>query len=695
MRFEGNIIFCCEIGEQPATSGQQVLLGLSEEIPLRTLMASRMRLLRATLFSLSCFAANMPAAFAEFPDEWKKGAYAYSAESTPLTVLLADFAETYGVVLDMEPLEERLVSGKFRAESAQDFISRFAIEYNFQWFVYNDTLYISPQSMQTSRRFEITTDSALDTRQALKGIGLLDPRFGWGVLPSEGTVLVSGPPRYIELIEGFIKKITKPAELKEEVMVFPLKYASVADRTIKYREQTLTIPGVVTLLNELFGLGNVPSAAGSEDLRSGPGKNMANRAQAESNNVMTQMVSRNNHFKKEADSFATSTTFSADIRNNSVLVRDDSRRRQEYSALIASLDKPQKLVRIDAVFIDIDRDELNRLSADLAGKIGNIVTGSSMAGGATNLFLTNLRSFMAKVQALEGKGSASIVANPSVLTLENQPAIIDFNNMAFVTAIGERVAEIKTLTAGTSLRVTPRVMTDKVTSPIQLIIDIDDGKIKEDDDGKAKGTKNASLSTQAPVDTGRSLVIGGFNVAENGDHTRRIPVLGSIPLIGTLFRSTQQEASRRERIFIITPHLIGDQDNPSRYVKKETAPDVAEHPGISPAAPGDKKQLITDIMLSLINHRVPANMSAEKFGPALSAFCEVSLSFAINNENTKWYKNENMLVLESKISNYLSAEQKFNIKNCNNPRILGASLWPNKPLKSGESAKIYLVVANH
>lgn len=188
---------------------------------------------------------------AQAPSDWKEQSYAYSADHTPLSTVLQDFASGHGVDLQLGNVEDTEVNGKIRADNASAFLDRLALEHRFQWFVYNNTLYVSAQDEQSSERLEISPDAAPDIKQALSGIGLLDPRFGWGELPDDGVVLVTGPPQYLELVKRFSEQREKKED-RRKVMTFPLKYASVADRTIHYRDQTLVIPGVATMLNELM-----------------------------------------------------------------------------------------------------------------------------------------------------------------------------------------------------------------------------------------------------------------------------------------------------------------------------------------------------------------------------------------------------------------------------------------------------------
>ncbi|WP_338564743.1 hypothetical protein [Erwinia sp. E_sp_W01_6] len=130
--------------------------------------------------------------YASTPDEWKDGAYAYSADNTPLSVILQDFASSHGVDANVAGLPDTFVTARLRSDNAEAFLNRLALEYRFQWFVYNNTIYVSPQSEQTSRRLKISPDAAPDLKQALQGVGLLESRFGWGELPDEGWCWLPG-----------------------------------------------------------------------------------------------------------------------------------------------------------------------------------------------------------------------------------------------------------------------------------------------------------------------------------------------------------------------------------------------------------------------------------------------------------------------------------------------------------------------
>lgn len=125
--------------------------------------------------------------------------------------------------------------------------------HKFRWFVYNDTLHVVPADDNTSARMQVGENAVQDAKAALVGLGLYDERFGWGELPDEGVVIVSGPRAYVDLARDILMPAGRPERLRgRHVMVFRLKYASAMDRTINSRGKVETIPGIRTILSNLM-----------------------------------------------------------------------------------------------------------------------------------------------------------------------------------------------------------------------------------------------------------------------------------------------------------------------------------------------------------------------------------------------------------------------------------------------------------
>ncbi|MBT2375469.1 type III secretion system outer membrane ring subunit SctC [Pseudomonas fluorescens] len=489
-------------------------------------------------------------------ESWGASPYAYDAQQVPLDVVLKDFANAHGFGLQLNGVEGS-VDLKLRAPTARDFLERLAREYQFQWFVFNSTLYISPRHAQTTHRLEVSEDAAPDLKEALTQIGLLDARFGWGEMADERVVLVTGPKRYVELVQKFSVQRAVP-KTEHQIMMFTLQHTTVSDRVIKYREQNMTMDGVATILRKLLNgespLGNPGAPASAQAVFEGLQK-ISDSSQSRLLNLVDNQAGA-----RDASSLpsAKDRRVVADVRNNAVLIYDSIDKRDFYQRLINRLDVPAKQIEIDAVIVDIDRHQLERLGSNWSVQRGGASFGASLLNaGTSTLQVQDVGRFFARIQALEGQGLASIVARPSVLTLDNQPAVIDFSRTQYITVTGERVSNIQPVTAGTSLQVIPRLVPGATGNQFHLIIDIEDGQLEQVSNQATPSVKRGTVSTQAVISEARSLVIGGFQGEERNTKSRQVPVLGKLPLVGALFTSNDQETLNRERLFILTPRLKG------------------------------------------------------------------------------------------------------------------------------------------
>ena len=493
---------------------------------------------RLAMWMAFCVFCWSGAAAAAVPASWKNTSFAYDARDTPLAEALMDFARTFGVTLDIEGVTG-VVNGRLRANSAEEYLDRLALEHHFLWFVYDDTLYVSPREAQSTVSLEVSEDAIPDLREALNQVGLLDTRFGWGELPDEGTVIVSGPQRYVDYISVLSERKRK-GEDKLEIMVFPLRYALADDRTINYRGQSIVVPGVATMLSSLLEKGASGTISNASDAYGmTPGESLqafASMREQTIERIQNQVDNRSQTPAQLNQRLQASrrggSRVSADIRNNALLIRDDPDKAPMYRSLIERLDQPRNVIEIDAIILDIERSKLAELGINWrvgSGSTQATINASGadpfLAGGSSaTVLIEDFNHFFARVRALESQGEASLIANPSILTIENQPAVIDFSETSFLSSIGERVATITPVTAGTSLQVIPRSIGEGTQRLVQLSLDIEDGSIERDDSGDA-GTprvNRGSISTQAVIRADRSIAAGGV-VARNSMLTSAVP----------------------------------------------------------------------------------------------------------------------------------------------------------------------------
>ncbi|NMY05308.1 type III secretion system outer membrane ring subunit SctC [Pseudomonas sp. WS 5059] len=661
------------------------------------------------LLVLPWLLAPLQSPLAAIPAEWKNTAYAYEAEHKPVRDVLEDFAQTFGTQLQIDGLLEGNVNGKIRANTPQSMLDRLGVEHRFQWYMYNNTLYISTLDQQESARLEVAAETVADLKQALTDIGLLDSRFGWGELPDDGVVLVSGPKRYIEQIKNFSSQRKSPDE-KQSVLTFPLKFANAADRPIDYRGEKLVIPGVASMLRGLLEPRDA-SALSSMNPRptsSSQPSPITPILPRLGNPMLDQMLGSQASLGQTGPSMALTSRappargkirVEADVRNNAVLIYDLPERQTMYRELIAQLDVARKLVEIDAIILDIERTQLREFGVNWGFQNSRFRAGVNMAPGTSaQISIENRDRFYADIRALEAKGLATMVSNPSVLTLENQPAVIDFNRTQYLTA-GVENATILPITVGTSFQVVPRVITSRGSHQVYLAVDIEDGNFDESNPERiGPDVRRGKVSTQAVMAEKRSLVVGGFHVTESADQKNKVPVLGDIPLLGkALFSSTQRKNNRRERLFILTPRVIGDQADPSRYLPQDDQ--VELQAALKPLArryaghpPVIKRSEITSALAHLVTGQVPDAFKAAPMPLGLNTLCNPRELLALNTERSQWYAGPQFNVAVVVMRNQFKRNVRIDENECSNAQTLAVSVWPRAWLKPGEEAEVFIAM---
>ncbi len=674
--------------------------GVRLNSPAAPLKRSHWRLLLA----LPLLLAPLHSSFAAIPPEWKNTAYAYEAEHKPLREVLEDFAQTFGTQLQVDGLLDGIVNGKIRANTPQSMLDRLGVEHRFQWYLYNNTLYISTLDLQESARLEVSAETVADLKRALTDIGLLDSRFGWGELPEDGVVLVSGPKHYIDQIKQFSSQRKSPDE-KQSVLSYPLKFANAADRQIDYRGEKLTIPGVATMLRGLLEPRTSATMMTAPPSQPSP---LTPNIPRLGNPMLGQMLGQATTPGQSPTGMTLTPRAAvptgkirveADVRNNAVLIYDIPERQAMYRELIAQLDVARKLVEIDAIILDIERTQLREFGVNWGFQNSRFRGGVNMAPGTSSqLSIENRDRFFADIRALEQRGLATMVSNPSVLTLENQPAVIDFNRTQYLTA-GTEVATILPITVGTSFQVAPRVITTRGTHQVHLSIDIEDGNFDESNpDRIGPDVRRGKVSTQAVMAEKRSLVVGGFHVTESSDKHSKIPLLGDIPLLGkALFSSTERQNNRRERLFILTPRVVGDQADPSRYLPQE---DQAElQAALKPLArryaqhqPVIKRSDITSTLAHLVSGQVPVAFKAAPMPVSLDTLCSTRELLAMNAERSQWYAGPEFNVAVVVVRNQIKRNVRIDEKECSNSNTLAVTVWPRAWLKPGEEAEIFIAM---
>lgn len=569
---------------------------------------------------------------AAVPAAWKDGGFSINSNGMTVRGVLDEFTRTYGVRLQLSAEGERLVKGRIKADNGVDFLNRLSGSYKFRWFVYNDTLYVVPANDNTSARMQVGENAVQDAKMALVGLGLFDERFGWGELPDEGVVIVSGPRAYVDLARDVLMPAGKKERLRgRQVMLFRLKYASAMDRVINSRGKSETIPGIKTILSNLMlgahGGEKVTGPGGFEagsNKRSRTGKNGRGDTREVSqdggsdrfvplfaapggdgrNTVMSPGAREEVGSNNDTESKHVPPRIEADPTLNAIMIYDDIAKKDIYESLIAQLDVKPQQVEIEALIVDIDRSRLAEMGVEWgvrAGAVNTTVNGTTAQSSGTDLplpgatlLISDAARFYARLKAMESNGEARVLATPTVLTLDNVAAVLDLSQSAYVSLIGERVADMSDITAGTMLRVIPRIIDDGGNTRIRLEVDIEDGSLNNNNDSSSSSSNRSNnggtistsvtrstINTQAIIDAQQTLMIGGYRAESLIRNRQKVPLLGDLPVVGGLFRSESKSNSTRERLFLITPRITGFDGT---RVALNTPAKGGKSPAVAPAA---------------------------------------------------------------------------------------------------------------
>lgn len=593
-----------------------------------------MRILTSLIAATLVATSGISPVWAQSPFAGKK--FVYRAEGKKLPDLLQDFAASQSMPIVVDAGVEGVVNADFNTKP-EDFLNALSRTYGIIWYFDGTTLFVYPSRAMQSKVFRMRGYDRQQVRQMLSSLNLGDPRFPLRFDDSAQTLLAYGPPRHIELVTTVLEQLERGSHdsVGKSIKVFPLRFASAGDRQFGNSK----VPGLVSTLNSLFtngasgsGAGGNPRGVVNSVMGRGDGGNKAKSAQG---NFGMSLDSQTN--RREAEMRATPLEaadpaqsgeserpyFQADESTNSVIVRGQPDRMNEYGALIAQLDVAQDLVEIEASIIDISSDEFESLGVDwdlvrnganrlsVSGGSPAANTGGSAVESVTGTNITTVignagQQLLARIRALEGKGKANILSRPKVLGAVNRMASMVDKRVASVRVAGNLDANLFTVEAGTTLQVTPQIVIYPDHRNVRLSLSIQDGNFEGTVVDSVPIVKQTEINTEATIREGESLLIGGISIESDGLSRTGVPWFSKIPVFGAAFRHTEGKKFRSERLFLITPKVISfNNGNVRPYVP--TVPAVQPAPVLPPVAPiAPPSEVPVQVMPSSSTYRAPA-----------------------------------------------------------------------------------------
>jgi type IV pilus assembly protein PilQ len=204
-----------------------------------------------------------------------------------------------------------------------------------------------------------------------------------------------------------------------------------------------------------------------------------------------------------------------------------------------------------------------------------------------------LSNFLAQLTATIQNGNAKIITDPTLIVQEGQQAsvgltadvvtnvTVDFTETA---GVSRETRQFQIESAGLILQINVNRIDDNgfVSLSVAPSISAPSGQVFDAGDGNIVLLSRRSLSSgQVRVRDGQTLLLSGIIQEAERVSTTKVPILGDIPILGALFRSTVTNNQRQELIILLTPQIIDDSDQSVfgyRYSPSEEVQEILNNP---------------------------------------------------------------------------------------------------------------------
>ena len=289
----------------------------------------------------------------------------------------------------------------------------------------------------------------------------------------------------------------------------------------------------------------------------------------------------------------------ADEDTNALIITAPPDAMRSILAVIEQLDIRRAQVLVEAIIAELSTNNSSQLGVNFAvdgsnndrpvaftnlggatqAIIGTIASeGASLTGGlslALGRFGSDGVNFGVLLSAIASDSDNNILSTPTLVTMDNQEAeIVVGQNVPFVTGTQLSASNDNPFTTierqdvGISLKVKPQINEgDNIKMEIeQEVSDVSNTSVT----GATDITTNTrSVKTTVLVEDGQTLVLGGLIDDQVNDTHDKVPFLGDIPFLGSLFRFRTSSKSKRNLMIFLHPTILRDPETADYYSRSK------------------------------------------------------------------------------------------------------------------------------
>ncbi len=273
----------------------------------------------------------------------------------------------------------------------------------------------------------------------------------------------------------------------------------------------------------------------------------------------------------------------ADESNNSLVILATTEEFQLLQQVITVLDVTPNQVMLEATIAEVTlRDDLSYgLNWFLESGEFDLTFSNAENGSVSPTFpglsvLFSGSDGRAVLSAVASLTDVNVLSSPTLMVLDNRTATLQVGDQVPIvtqTAVSTTdpdapiVNQVELRDTGVILNVTPRV-----NEGGRVMLDIEQ-EVSDVVETSTSGIDSPTIQqrkikTSVAVDNGATIALGGLIRDRVSESATKIPLLGDIPGIGHLFRSTTKRNDRTELIVLITPRVVGGADDAQRVTQE-------------------------------------------------------------------------------------------------------------------------------
>lgn len=288
----------------------------------------------------------------------------------------------------------------------------------------------------------------------------------------------------------------------------------------------------------------------------------------------------------------------ADERMNALIISAPTQIVTALKEVVRQLDIRRAQVLIEAIFVEVSEERAANLGVEwgvlgeqgaglinfsgtlptILGNMGNPLAQSQALSTGVNFAAGNYSGnsgWAAFIKALHSDSASNILATPSLLTLDNEEAEIlvgrevPFQTGSYTstaTSATNPFTTVERKNVGLSLKVTPQI---NEGDEIYLEIDQEVSDVIPKGEAVDIQTTKRQIKTRVIVGDGNVVVLGGLIDEKETQVDSKVPVLGDIPGIGGLFRSTDSSRQKTNLMVFLRPVIVRDNEKSDFYSRQK------------------------------------------------------------------------------------------------------------------------------